>query len=120
MEDSAGTVRERLGPDGIAEGSSIHEIGNLAVDQIAELGSIRHVVNDDDVDQSPVVQFLHNVRADKTGATGDNDHAGQIDIDSRIGSWAFFAIGNGDGDGLRSLIKRQVQREGKSSRSRRT
>ena len=50
-------------------------IGNIAVADIVELTTVRQVINDDDVGATLIVQCLHDVTADKTGAACDNNHS---------------------------------------------
>lgn len=58
VEDDAGTMRKSFGPNRFTEGSGIDVVSHFAVDQVAELGSISHVVNNHDISDAPVVQLL--------------------------------------------------------------
>lgn len=74
VEDDAGSMMEGFGPNRFTEGSGIDIISHFAVDQVAELGSISHVVNNHDIGDATAVQLLDDVRTDEAGATGDNNH----------------------------------------------
>jgi hypothetical protein len=62
-----------IGGKGIVEICGIHIVGNLQINQVAKFVALGQVVDGNDVAQTPGVEALDEVGANKTGSTGDNE-----------------------------------------------
>ncbi len=74
MENRVDGAERCVALEQLPESLLVDVVGNVALDDIAELVGPRHVVDDNDVVDAAAIESRDEVRADEAGAAGDDDH----------------------------------------------